>query len=341
MIWKYYQVVLFFLLFLITACKSVCDSDVIIIDAFQSFENDLELNSVDSVFIPEIIELAGWKITNDKVIFMSYGLHENFIRVYSYPEFHLLYSGGRKGQGPDEFVTINWGDAKQKNEFIIYDIMNSKLNLYVTSSDSISCMKWYDLGHGSDGVCKPYTRILHLNDNRFLMKYDSPNESKLEIVDLDKKKIVAQQENLLRKRYEKRMSYTPFDFNFSVWDDHLLVTYNYVDRMELYDINSEQISLRMIVGNPDDQSELKDYNSLKCYHVSLISDNRFFYCLKSKGGSDLEGDVIEVYDEKLTPLYRLQLRQSLESISVDSHGILWGYKEDKNGFYLYKYNMEF
>lgn len=328
------------LLLFIYGCNGNKKSLVPIISSIQTFEDELILNSVDSFFIPEILDLAGWQIENDKIIFLSYGIHENFIRIYSYPDCHFLYSSGKKGQGPNEFITINWGKTVQRNEFVIYDIMKSELNLYSALSDSLYCKKKYNLGRDWDGLCKPYTQILHIKDDYFLMKFDSPNESKLELVDLNQKNILSQQENMLREKYKKRMSYTPFDFCFSVCGNQLLLAYYYADRMELYDITSNKITPKLIIGDNKDQSDLKDYNTLKCYNISLVSDGDYFYCLKSQDGSEERGNVLEVFSEKIIPICRLNLDKSIQSIAVDTNGNIWGYVEKDNGLVLYKYVMK-
>lgn len=297
----------------------------------KTFSEAKELQISDSVEIEETFNLLSWKITANNICFVTSGLTDDFVSVYSYPTCEKQYDYGKIGQGPNEFITLNCGDAKE--DMLLYDIMARKLELLYIGNDSLKISKILPLYNDKDGVCKPFTFISHIRGDKYLMKVDEVEASSWEIADLGKKEILHSFDNPIRK---ENMSYTPFDFIQCVNDSALAVAYKYMDRIELYSIVNDKIELKCALGSDKDQSDEKSYNNLICYYLSVIPYSESFFCLKSSDGNRM-GNVIEVYDLNGECKLKYTLSKSVSSINIDKKGCIVGYVQDLDKTILYKF----
>ena len=294
----------------------------------------------DSICINEIIDIMSWKADNNKVYIFSPMSTDAFLFVYSFPQFDFLYKYGERGRGPNEFISVNWGNTKSDDEIILYDIMNRKLYSFI-SNDSICFIKQsFDL-HGeseSDILCKPFTMINRLNDSLFMMKVDSPDESYIEIVDLSKRKEISKLDSHL-KRPEKS-AYTPFDFILESYNKTVISVFRFMDRIEISNINEEfHIIPRIIINNGSDQSELKDYNDLKMYYTDVIFDGKCIYTV-NQNGKNYEKSSIEIYNLDGTSRGLLLLDQYVELILLSSDSkTIYAYKPLLGSNIVYIYNV--
>ena len=293
----------------------------------------------DSIYIDQILHIWYWKADGNRAYIFSPRSTDAFIFVYSLPKFEFLYKYGSRGNGPNEYITVNWGDSKIENEFILYDIMKRKLYLY-TSSDSMCFVKQsFDL-HGefqSDMLSKPFTMAHKLNDSIFLLKVDSPNESYLEIADLHNKKTVSHLHSHLKR--PKQSAYTPFDFVIELYDNIIISAYYYIDRIEISEINEKfDIETKLIIGSELDQSSKNDYNNLDEYYTDIKCDGKLIFAVNQNGKS-YENSSIEIFDINGSALGKLQLDQYIELIllSTDSKYI-YGYNSlvESNFIYIYE-----
>lgn len=304
-------------------------------------ESQKEIQCFDSVKISQAFHLYYWKITNDKIVFNLNTLND-FILVYSYPEFQFLYSYGKNGQGPNEFIVSNWGNNKELNSITLYDIMKSSLYKYEINNSELTLKQQYSLPKDSDDLCKPFTKILQMNDSIFLMKEDGKN-TKLHLTNLKNQQDYDTYQCFLRDqcvlKQREQVPYTAFDYDFDVIEDHILLVYNYIDRLELLRLNKEnKIVPLLIVGSNKDQQGSCNPN-LKCYFLGIASYSNLFFCLKSNDGSE-EGNVLCIFDIDGNFKYQITLDQNVSSIAIDKVGTLVAYKEknDETMFYRYKLN---
>ena len=145
-----------------------------------------EIQCRDSVEISQVFRLYHWKIMDDKIVFCS-NILDDFISVYSYPQLKFLYSFGKTGQGPSEFVTKNWGSNKEPSFITLYDVMKSSLYKYKIENSQFSLECKYSLLKDDDNLCRPFTKIIQMNDSVFLMKEDG-RDTKLHLANLKKRK---------------------------------------------------------------------------------------------------------------------------------------------------------
>lgn len=291
------------------------------------------LHFVDSVSTFQVFYMNGWKIL-DSVSVMHVSCADKILYVYSYPQFELLYSFGEMGKASGEFLTHNWCVAKKKDFVSLYDIMKSSLYTYSVGNDRMSMHESYSLSKDEDGMCMPYTKILQLNDSLFLMKEDG-DETNLHFANLKKGNILATYHCCLRDG--KANSYTPFDYEFNVVDDKILLAYNYIQRMELLSISTDgQLIPQVFIGKEDLDILPRNYDELADVWLGICTDEHYFYCLKSNGGLEV-GSNVYVLDTDGKPVRQIVLDCQVNSIQIDKDGRLVAYQEDNNGgsFYIY------
>lgn len=300
----------------------------------RDFDKSVNLLVSDSMKIAETFDLQAWTIGANSVAFVTYGQTEGFVSVYSYPACQKLYDSGRIGQGPGEFITLNAGYA-EKGTLLLYDIMGRKLERMVVGSDSLHILQTLPLYNSEDGLCKPFTCINYMGGNNYLMKVDEMHTSYWEIADLENGKVLSSYLNPIRKA---EASYTPFHFVPCVYDSVFLAAYSYIDRVELYSISNNEITPRFVFGTSEDQSELKTYNDLLYYYISVVSQSGLFYCLKSSDGTK-KGDIVEVYDIEGRCREKYVLEKAVVSLNIDTEGYLVGYVPEEDATILYRFAL--
>lgn len=305
----------------------------------RNFGEPTELSVLDSMNINETFDLwESWTINANSIGFSSYGINDGFLSVYSYPDCQKLYSWGKIGQGPDEFITLNSCRA-ENGTIVLYDIMGRKLRKVVIGNDSVHIqhvLPLYD--DPQEGLCKPFTYISPIEGSKYLMKVDDYNGSSWEVADLEQGKVLCSYPNPLRT--PDIDPYTPVDFEQSVCDSVFLAAYNYIDRVEIYSIANGGITPKCIYGSsevPFSQTKCQDLIS---YYISVASQSGLFYCLRSKDGKEELGDEVEVYDVEGNCKRKYILERPVASINVDMEGHLVGYVAATDCTILYRYDLK-
>lgn len=139
--------------------------------ATPEFGSEQSVAVADSVVIAEQFKTYNWKVGDGRLAVQDMS-NKDILKVYSWPGGERIMSGVNLGQGPDEFVVINGGDAADDRHFLLYDIMKRSAMLFDFSGDSIRNPEPLDLLADADGRTNPYTYITQVNDSLYLMKMD-------------------------------------------------------------------------------------------------------------------------------------------------------------------------
>ena len=289
----------------------------------------------DSLKIDQTFHLISWNIKDNRICFVTSGMTDRFLSLYEYPGNKKLFECGKIGQGPGEFITLNAGEATDGN-ILLYDIMGRKALIYALKSDSLQIINRLPLYNDEEGLCKPFTFITQIDRDNYLMKIDDATASSWEIANLREEKAIGSLTNSFRK---PNTSYTPFDFIQCIHDTTLVVASAYADRIEYYSIKANHIRPLFAMGSRKDQSELKDYDDLMAYYLSVVSQSGYFYCLKSTSGTE-RGNLIEVYDSEGKAVACHMLDKEVSSVRFDSEGNLVGYVPDINQTLLYQFRLD-
>lgn len=299
------------------------------------YETKKEVQCYDSVEVPQVAHLFNWKITNDKIVFYMSDLND-FIAVYSYPQFGFLYKFGKMGEGAGEFISRNWGKNKELDFVTLYDIMKSSLYKYKIKNNELSLVQQYPLMKDDEGTCRPFTKIYQMNDSVFLLKEDG-RDTKLHLANLKQQQGYDIYQCLLR--IGKEGTYSAFDYDFDVVGNHILLVYNYIDRLEFLHVNKKnEIVPQHILGSNKDQQNSNDLE-LKSYFLAVTSYDNLFFCLRSNNGTE-EGNVVCVFDINGNYKSQIILDHYVSSIIMDKAGMLVGYKEKDNATVFYRYVLK-
>ena len=295
------------------------------------------LQLYDSILIDDIFNLWAWKILDSKVCFetLDGNGNENILYVYSYPDGEKMQQLGKRGQGPDEYIAVNPGDALG-DDVMMYDIMASKLRLYTWTSDTLHIAKTLSLYADEEGVCKPFTGISQITDSTFLMQISDARYSAWEIADLRTGEVLSSFKNPCRWGEEEGIPYTPFSFMQCTTDTLMVAAYEYMDRVEYYSTAHNRITPLFAMGSSEDQAEMENYNYLKKYYVGVTTDSRYFYCLKSDAGLK-QGNIVEVYDREGNLKAHYALEVPVTSLKIDKSGFMVGYVEGADQTVLYRF----
>lgn len=259
--------------------------------ATPEFGSEQSVAVADSVVIAEQFKTYNWKVGDGRLAVQDMS-NKDILKVYSWPGGERIMSGVNLGQGPDEFVVINGGDAAKTSQMLLYDMMKRRTIVYDTSGDSIFSTSIYDLPT-DNGMPYPYTYISQINDSLFVMKMDMPMKSSWQLANLRTGNIDWEYVNPLIGEAE---IYTPFDFIQCVDGSTLAVAYRYINLVELYEFIPEKgLVLKSKYGLPDNQEDIEDYDDLRYYNLAATVINGKLYCLRSADGGE-EGNVVEVYD---------------------------------------------
>ncbi len=297
------------------------------------FKNSISIRHKDSIKLKDVFHLTDWNISHNKIITRNLEAN-NFIRVYSYPEFKWLYNYGKNGKGPEEWIVQNWGRAQNSEQIILYDIMRKSLCIFDTDSIKFKLSATYKLS-SEDKLCPPFTQIKQFNDSLFLLKEDE-EETYLHLMNLSNKHIYSSYKCKLRKK--NKHSYTPFDYIFEILGNNVMLAYCYMNRIEFLKIDeSHSLIPFLIIGNDYNYSQIKNYNELPNHFLDICNYEDDFYCLLSKDATE-KGNTICVFDCNGTPKKQIILDQNVNKIKFAPDGILLTYKEKEkeNIFYLYQ-----
>ena len=300
----------------------------------RSFATEKKIQPMDTLKAEAVFRLLTWKIAGERVAFVTGGTPESFVQVFSYPAGEKLFSGGKTGQGPNEFITKNAGSAKGE-ELMLYDIMNRRISHLSFTGDTLYINKQFSLYNDAEGMCKPFTFISQLKDDTYLMKIDDPTLSEWELANLKEGKVLDKYPNPVRK---SEFSYTPFNFLQATTESGFVAAYRYMDRVEFYSTNGDKIQPIKTYGSATDQAKAEDYNRLKKYYLAVAAHKQCYYCLLSTDGSDA-GNVIEVYTADGVCQASYQLAAPVTSITTDADGLIVGYYPDENQTLLYRYQL--
>lgn len=299
----------------------------------KKFENKMSLFAVDSIMVNQVFDMATWNVNDNGLAVVNNEFSDSIVSLFSLLDGELIKKRYMFGNGPEEFVVINPGSAKDSNSILVYDMMKRKMSLVDTNNKSLKINVEYSLPVDGDGLAQPYTYINQFNDSLFLMKLDTPDESSWQMADLKNSKILWSEKNIIR---DAKYSYTPYDFIQSISDSTLLIAYKYIDLIEFYNISENGVRHLISYGNPVAQSELKDYELLTSNYLSVASDRRYYYCLLSNNGDEW-GNQIEVYDvSSHKPIYVYSLDKNVYSIRYHNNRLI-GYspEDDKSTFYVW------
>lgn len=297
--------------------------------------DQIALNASDSCVIggePETI----WQLDihgNHAAVYNSND--SGFISVYSYPGFRHLYSYGRRGNGPDEWISKMYGRNGIGDGLIAYDIMKATLYQLEVTDSAIIRTEIASLPQ-RDGHTVPYGRIDRIAFDLFLAKENDMDGSHLIISDLSGDAPLA--EYAAQVKSNGRIKGYPFDdFFFAASPDRVLVAYENADLVDLLDLKSDNLELVKRIGTPVEiDAAAAGKSDRKRYAMQVVENgSRFFILIPTEG--TLTSHLIRVIDSNGNDACSYLLDREINRIAFDAQGrlIATAEKEEANVAYTF------
>lgn len=287
----------------------------------------------DSMYVGQSFNLWDWKIFKDIAVIRTSEAND-FIKVYTYPKFEFLYTFGEQGHSANEFITHNWCKTKNNGEMSVYDIMKRALYVFSVNRDTVEKKQIYKLAEDKDGLCRPYTQMLKLNDSLFLMKEDF-DQTVLHLTNVRRQKDISEYVCYYREKNGGGASaYTPYSYDFDAIGDRVLLAYRYSDRMELLQISSNNELFPIVIMG--DSKKPGDHD----VYLGVCTNGKNFYCLKCTNSNDGTGNELIAISKDGDIIKKIILDREVKTIQFDMTGGLVGYAEQNEGGTFYRYDKD-
>ncbi|MDR1340143.1 MAG: TolB-like 6-bladed beta-propeller domain-containing protein [Prevotellaceae bacterium] len=305
-----------------------------------AFEKKISLFP-DSVAVDVAVGIYGWKLANDQIIILSVQDRDHFLYAFSVPDFKLLYKYGQYGQGPDEFIAVNWLNTTKENQLGLYDIPRWNMYLYNLESDTLYRYETFKFSQWEGSLCKPYTFIQQLNDFVFLLKADMKEYTEIEVVDINSGTVLQTFRNLITR--EPNTIYTTYYFGMAASEKNLVLAYKYMNRLELFEYDTA-MTPRLIIGSDRDQHDRKQWEDYVTYYTQVLCDDKYIYGLYQGGRkeNEIRNSYIEIYTFDGAPVLQIELDRYIYSIQPDrKRNCIYGYSPDNSFDFAYIYPFDF
>jgi hypothetical protein len=108
---------------------------------------------------------------NDRYLILNDFRPDNFFHVFSLPGVKYLYSWGKQGRGPDEFLQNPVYIDKNEDELIVFDGMLQTLRYF--SVNDTTLIKSREVSLAYEGQVEPLNRIRRIHDTLYAVDYGS------------------------------------------------------------------------------------------------------------------------------------------------------------------------
>jgi hypothetical protein len=312
-------------------------------DKEKKIEFDIQIHiQSDSMKINIPIQVWDWKVMNDKISILSGNNRDYFLYIFSISDMNLLYKYGKFGQGPGEFIAVNWLNATNQEQIGLYDIPNLRMYLYQLSSDTLNIVKTYHFNTWDGKLSRPYSFIQQINDSIFLLKADLREKTEIEVANINTGEILYTFSNLLQRK--PNTIYTPYYFGMAGNNRNFVLSYKYINRLELFKYKEADCTVEPVVtiGSNRDQSDNRDVSDYILHYTDVQCDEEYIYALYQGNKRDrIKNSIIEIYNWQGEPVKQIILDRFIELMTIDiAHGKIYGHDGNQDFDYIYIYDIK-
>jgi hypothetical protein len=164
--------------------------------------------------------------------------------------------------------------------------------------------------------------------------------TEIELVNINNGEILQTFRNLIVRK--PQTVFTTYYFEMASSDDHLVLAYNYMNRIELFQwIDSiKKIEPLLVIGSDQDQSN-SNFDDYVEYYTSVICDNKYIYALCQQGQhiENIKNSIIEIYTLSGEPVKEIRLDKHISNFVLDSHtNNIYGIDSYQDCDFIYVYN---
>lgn len=312
-------------------------SDTLKVNQIYSFKSQVEIFNPFKIL----------NVNNDYLI-VSELRKNDFFHIFSLPDLKYLFTAGRNGKGPNEFMVPPTYIGVNKNGFEVYDPILERLRFFSINTDSMVEIKNISLGY--KGQMGPLNRPKRINDSTYFADYgtsvENTNNEYIALKPADDKSLFT---------FGK---YPPSDLeNFDRYS-HFLKTnasrkngnqfaafYIYHNRFKIYDGKGKKL-IDFTINDPNIQV---NSNSASKYMYKVISQatEDYIYLLGVYNPEDKIYDnpdaklktSIEVWSWDGKPIYRASFDRLIHGFTVsEDYKKIYGFSY-LNESTIFEYNL--
>ena len=268
------------------------------------------------IVYPEEVTLA------DGYFVVSCSQTDSLLYFYTVPDLRFAGSGGRIGEGPDEFTYAPGFCGNKDNRLILYGGFGpGKLReAHLDSIGDVALGKWYKLGH-PEILNKPYIKddsVLIYSTLFNVKKYDMAHGKPLGEV-------------YLREPGSENSTFNPDMGYVAANDSSAVYVYHYKNRIDLFDCETLKLK-KSITGPGEVKIGRLDFSNTNYYYVNVIASKNRFYTVKKIGDKAAEKHryAMQVFDNDGNPIVEYTFDIPPGAFAVDEQR---GYIYSFNGYY--------
>lgn len=299
--------------------------------AVKSFDVIKDLTA-EQISVSEILNINNIIKLEDYIVLQNTGEGGNdFYFVYSYPDIRFLYSFAHSGRGPEEYLMPSVIKNTQGNVIGFKDHATDIIAFYELSDTAAQLM--FSRTFKAPDINRFFWETNVIGDSLLLVKHQGYNTGARELWNLHSGTMVDSIGNSFPKLPHKmgKNYYTIFDdYLISASGSRFVVSYNFIDRLEIGEIKDGKIHLTASVGakqppkfhlyGDDSRTEFSIDRNIVTYE-NVYAGKDYIYALYSGKRLDATEDdhssSIEVYTWTGEPVQQLNLDIPVAYFAVD------------------------
>lgn len=267
-------------------------------------EEHLQLSSVQikDIIAPEFLTVAG------NYLYVASSTSDDMLHAYRLNDLSHAWSGGKKGQGPEEFQSFPMFCESETDDLYIWGETAISVNQYQVGSDgSLQSKRKYTLPQYDS------FNQLHVTKDSLLLYNAFPNQ--MAIKGLPLSPIQKEWEMIIGEDVKDQFLNEDRGY-MAVNGTHLLYAYLFKNRIDIYDRKTKQLQAR-IEGEYNKQKPSRGSEN-KEYYIGIYAGKQYFYAL----GNDYQEQLfmLDIFSYEGKPLVRCYLDQSVHLFTIDEKG---------------------
>lgn len=290
---------------------------------------------------------------DDQYLVISERISNNFLKVFSIPDLSILYSWGRQGRGPGEFMAPPTDLGPTEDGMFMFDVLAQSLKTFSVTDSTLVVIDEQDLNY--KGQVAPLNRISRINEELYFVDYGGDNAISTEDENYEHIALQPDNRNPLFtfgtypesefKGFEKYAKY--IKTNWTKPDGTLFVTAytSASNRVKIYDTDG-QLQNDIIVSGIDSVSDENEDDFL-FRTIKWASDNYIYFLglydseekIYNQKPDHTHKTFLEIWDWEGNPILRYSFDRPIINFTVSEQlGKIYGYtlySDDK----LFEYDL--
>lgn len=312
----------------------------------KAFECSARL-AADSVSLPYLVHPFRWYVQGDRMWLLD-NQADHFGHLFSLPELQPLCRFGRQGRGPGEYLSPGMACLQREDETALFESMPNRLCLYRQQGDTVVPLQTlqFPVWMEARALPKAYSRLWQTQDSALYVGISFPPRfPEIDLLDMNVPEVRAVLSFPLTGSDEAG-SY-PYLFTAAYCQGKLVLAYQYIDRIEVYDVSHDGFRLDYVLGTgkPQEELSIRDEDDRMIRHYTAVQcDGERIYALYQgyPNGAFSKEDIvssIEIYRlEDGIGETRVDLNRRIDDIALDTvRHTLYGYSAvcDSPQFYTF------